>query len=103
MSFESPFLYGKLTKVERKHISNEFSHVVAHFYSSRRRCLGEPRMFVASCLVLSRQETLSATIASDCVCVSISLARLWHVSSVCRVLFQLQHGRIVSVFSTLQK
>ena len=34
MSFESPFLFGKLTKVERKHISNEFLNV-AHFFSSR--------------------------------------------------------------------
>ena len=31
------------------------------FYSSRRRCLGEPRMFFASCLVSSRLEMLSAT------------------------------------------
>ena len=62
-----------------------------------------PHVFcVSSCLVSSCQETLSATIASDCVCVCVSIS-LASGSSVCPVLFPLQHGHIVRVFSTLQK
>ena len=52
-------------------------------------------------LVLSRQETLSATIAFDCVCARKRLVGTYG-SSVCRVLCQLQHRHIVSVFSSLQ-
>ena len=66
-----------------------------NFYSSRRHCLGEPRMLFASCLVLSWLESLAMLYhlaVCVCVCVNVKVG-----SSVCRVSCQLQHWHVVCV------
>ena len=66
-----------------------FPMLFYYFYSSRRRCLGETRMFFVSCLVLSRlvwrRLALHSILLCVCVCVSFVLASTLQVCVECCV------------------